>query len=63
MPLVARWGSVFGVIFFLENPMIFDPWGQPWGPLEAEGRPQFLLDFLLFLHWVDGVKATLFVNI
>ncbi len=18
---------------------MFDPWGQPWGPVEAEGRP------------------------
>ena len=31
------WGSA--PCGFFENPMIFDPWGQPWGPLEAEGRP------------------------
>ena len=23
---------------------MFDPWGQPWGPLEAEGRPVLQLD-------------------
>ena len=36
---------IFRVIFGLFSAyfvLILDPWGQPWGPLEAEGRP---LDF------------------
>ena len=30
--------SAEGVIFLIFS-MFFDPWGQPWGPLEDEGRP------------------------
>ena len=37
MPRVPHlWGSVLGVFSF---PKMLDPWGQPWGPLKAEGRP------------------------
>ena len=42
---------IFGVIwrlFWVYFGLILDPWGQPWGPLEAEGRPSYSYDF--FLH-------------
>ena len=36
---------------FFENPLIFDPWGQPWGPLEAEGRPAENLWKSMWILW------------
>ena len=63
-----RWGSTplgFGFGCFFENPMIFDPWGQPWGPLEAEGRPyiQGLYRDALDLHRNIQDLLSIFVHL
>ena len=35
---------VVTIVLFI---VFFDPWGQPWGPLEAEARLVFFTGFLI----------------